>query len=360
MSPYRDRVTLDQAILRRANSLNVVRLCLAASVIFLHAWPITGRGSAPVAIDTIAGFAVPGFFCLSGFLIAASQMHLSLPRFLLHRSIRIFPALWVVLVLTALVAAPLSTVGGGTWTLSAAVPFVLDNARLAPYPRFNITGTVADEAWNGSLWSLPIEFTAYIAAALLLTLAIARRHARLIVTAVLGLTVVAGWWAAGPGEVTTVFYLRSLVLATYFVAGMALYFWADRVKVDARLAALSLALVVMLQFPSNPTVGQLDALPLAYLLLWVGAVIPPRWAQTHDISYGVYIYAGPVQRLTYWLAPAWPLWLSLGSTIWVTVLLAWASWLLIERPALRLRKVASRRRAAETAPVGSSVASVEM
>ena len=72
-------------------------------------------------------------------------------------------------------------------------------------------------------------------------------------------------------------------------------------------------------------------------MLWMGARIPLRWGAVNDYSYGVYIYAFPVQQL---LAAAgvsrlgtfvFAL-LSLAAVVPVAVV----SWWLVERPALML------------------------
>lgn len=204
----------------------------------------------------------------------------------------------------------------------------------------NIPGTVDGWSWNGSLWSLFFEFMAYCGAAVLLTLAVARRHARYVVPAVYGLSAFGVWWAFGPGEVTTSLFLLSVKMAAYFLAGMALYFWADRIPVDGRLALLAVvAATLCWMFDVMDVLG---AIPLAYILLWLGAVVPPRWAQRHDVSYGIYIYAFPVQTLLEWFLPSLSVPAHVVLAMVLVTPLAWASWLLIERPAMRLKHVGRR------------------
>lgn len=330
----------------RANSLNLVRLFLASSVIFWHAWPTSSNGSQPGWLVPLGELAVPGFFCLSGFLIARSRMRLSFVRFMWHRSLRILPGVWVALAITALVAAPLSTLAGGSWDPALAAQYALDNAKLRSFV-WGIPGTIDDLPWNGSLWSLSYEYLAYVAAGVLLTLRPARRHAGVVVPVVLALTVAAGFWATGPGAVSTSLILTSISLGTYFLAGMVLYFWADRVPIDARLAVAALVMVgACWHFDLMDRFG---GLPLAYVLLWLGAAIPARWAQRNDISYGVYVYAWPVQVLTWWLVPGLPVPAYIAIAFLVVVPLAWASWLLVERPAMQLRNL-GRHHSAAAAP----------
>ena len=70
-------------------------------------------------------------------------------------------------------------------------------------------------------------------------------------------------------------------------------------------------------------------------LFFLRALIP-----RHDLSYGIYLYAFPVQQATasmgfvgphYWL-------ITLIVSILATVGLAYLSWILIERPALSLKR----------------------
>ena len=62
----------------RKNSLNLFRLILAALVLFAHSWYIAGRGSGPsIQGENLGGWAVAGFFVLSGFLITRSRLRTS-------------------------------------------------------------------------------------------------------------------------------------------------------------------------------------------------------------------------------------------------------------------------------------------
>lgn len=327
-------MTLRSALLERPNSLNLLRLVLAASVIVGHAWPVGREGAAPAWLESVVLLAVPGFFCLSGFLIAHSRMRLPFGRFMWNRCLRILPAYWVVLAAVALVAAPLSTLGGGTWSASEAVRYMASNSALRQFT-WTIPGTVDGWAWNGSLWTLWFEFVAYIAAGVLLSIGVARRRPATVTAVLYVLGALSVWWMFGPGGITTDLFLELARLGTYFLAGMVFYFLADRVPVDARLATVSLACLGMLLLVDWVHVA--GGLPLAYALLWAGTVIPARWAQRHDISYGVYIYAFPVQVLLEWYVPSLGVAAHIVLAITLTVPLAWASWLLVERPAMRLK-----------------------
>ncbi len=334
-------MTLHQALLQRRNALNVVRLMLAGSVVVWHAWPLGRFGEAPAWASPLGELAVPGFFCLSGFLIARSRMRLGFFTYLWHRCLRILPAFWVVLVVVAFVAAPLSLMGGGQWRVSEALNYAVKNAALLQR-EWSIPGTVDGASWNGSLWSLYYEFLAYIGAGLLLTFALVRKRAAMVTLCLMPLASAAVWWAYGPGEVTTNMYLHTVRLGTYFLAGMVTYFFADRIPHDWRLGLLS-ALAVGAAWHFE-VIHILGPLPLAYFLLWLGGAIPARWVPRNDVSYGIYIYAFPVQVLLEWFLPDVSLIVHIMVALAITTPLAWASWLLVERPMLRFKDVRIRTR----------------
>jgi peptidoglycan/LPS O-acetylase OafA/YrhL len=61
-----------------------------------------------------------------------------------------------------------------------------------------------------------------------------------------------------------------------------------------------------------------------------------RWHE-RDYSYGIYIYAFPVQQTLVSFWPQMPLLTYLLSTLAITVALAAASWHFVEKPALKLK-----------------------
>lgn len=87
-------------------------------------------------------------------------------RYLRARVLRIMPAFWVCLAVTALVIAPLTTGAFGQDNLG----YIAKNAALWVF-QYDIAGTPAgvpyDAVWNGSLWTLAWEFSCYLGVMLL-------------------------------------------------------------------------------------------------------------------------------------------------------------------------------------------------
>ena len=85
----------------------------------------------------------------------------------------------------------------------------------------------------------------------------------------------------------------------------------------------------------------LTAVFLAYLLIWLGIHLPfARVCAVNDYSYGIYIYAFPVQQiLVVWGVNKWGYWSYTFVALVMVIPLAVASWWLIEKHALRLKKL---------------------
>jgi peptidoglycan/LPS O-acetylase OafA/YrhL len=326
----------------RRNSLNAIRLVLAAAVIVSHAWPLGGFGPDPrIGQLTLGEVAVAGFFGISGWLITQSRYASTLPTFAWRRFLRIYPgylaALGVVGFGFAPVAAKLST---GTWSPADGVRYLAANWTLSitDYQVGASLPATSYPAWNGSLWTLASEALCYAVIGMVVTLA-GRRAAPIVVVALLVLTTLArAVEVPAPGGDLGWAFVQ---LSPFFFAGATL-FVVRRVTPLHGLLAAAAAVAAAAGLAVEPA---LAALPLAYLTLWLGARLPlQRFGQRHDLSYGLYIYAFPVQQLLAILgvtrAGVW-VYLTLGLVC--TVPLAALSWLVVEQPCMAARRWVDRR-----------------
>ena len=198
---------------------------------------------------------------------------------------------------------------------------------------------------NSSLWTLRYEFVMYL---MVLALGVLRlltvRVALLLVvfgTACLRFEMLYplerwGWFfqlLSGWGW-----------LVGCFAAGMVLYRLRHTRIFDGRIALLAFAGLVL----SVPLRQFLPLFPLfgCYLALWLALtprlpVIPA--ARFGDLSYGIYIYGWPVEQGVAWLLGGRAAWWQVFQLAFPTpVVLAFLSWHLVERPALRLKPQARR------------------
>jgi peptidoglycan/LPS O-acetylase OafA/YrhL len=339
--------SLEAAFDPRHNSLNALRLVFATAVIVSHAWPLGGFGNDPAFGGlTVGEWAVGGFFVISGYLITGSRLHNSLGAFMWRRFLRIFPGLWACLLVTVVVFVSVASVhegGGLTSQLGSRVSYAVNNGLLLPditYRNWGVGGTLANvpypAAWNGSLWTLLYELGCYLVVAILLTFAALRKRPE---TLAFAFVFVATLHFLGT-EFSPLPWQRialALNLGTYFLAGALLYAYRERIPLRSSLAALATAVLVVASATGHASA--VAALPLAYLCLWLGVVLPlRRVGRTNDLSYGVYIYAFPVaQLLVVFGAPGLGVWRFVLLSVALTFPLAAASWFVVERPAMRLK-----------------------
>jgi peptidoglycan/LPS O-acetylase OafA/YrhL len=330
--------------MERRNNFDALRLVAAASVVFSHAFLIaegtqeheplvwlTGRQS----ILGLAGVFV--FFAISGFLVTQSWDETGNPgRFLAKRALRIFPGLVVALLVAAFVLAPFVT----------SLPLAAYFARPEPY-RFVLGNALLDTTVhelpgvmfvdnpvglevNGTMWTLRYEFEMYL---MVLTLGLLRLLNLPVALGLLGLGV-----ACLETGALKIFGTWGWLLG-FFAAGMVLYKLRHTRIFDWRVALLA-AVGLVLSVPLRQFIALFPIFG-CYLALWLALnqrlpVVPA--ARFGDLSYGIYIYGWPVEEAVVWLHgghAAW--WQVFGVALPATAALAFLSWHLVERPALRLK-----------------------
>jgi peptidoglycan/LPS O-acetylase OafA/YrhL len=344
--------TLDALLHRQGNSIGFLRFALAALVILHHSYVLSGHRDPLDRLTRgnldLGNVAVSGFFVLSGFLITRSAERApSVWRYLWHRVLRIFPGFWVCLVVCAAVIGPFFWLVergslGGYAGISDQAPlgYVVSNAGLS-INQTRIDGLLAGlpypSAMNGSLWTLSYEFSWYLIAGALAVVGLLRSRWLALVAVVLliapqslpGGHPLAGLPLFGYGLISR--------YALAFSLGILAYVWRHRVPLDDRLAIIGAILfAVSLLTKTVPVVG---VPAMAYLILWAAWRLPfRRFDVRWDLSYGVYIYAFPVQQgLALLGAAALPVAVLFPLALATTIPFAFASYVLVERPALRLK-----------------------
>ncbi|MGY4711353.1 acyltransferase family protein [Mycolicibacterium sp. CBM1] len=367
------KCTLGQAFDSRKNALNAWRLILATGVILWHSWPLTGRGISFEPVHQLLGDGfVDGFFAISGFLITWSWFRNPRARdYFAARGLRLLPGLWVCLIVTAFVIAPIAVAiqGGSVGKLllsRSPYDYVLGNSGVQVF-KHDIAGTPLGVPWfgewNGSLWTLFWEVLCYITIAALGVFGLLRF--RWVVPILLALVLC---WSAmlpsmkviietPPDKRPPIDAATTMLIAEGAAARFALMFLAGallfqfRNVIPARWSLVFLSVGVVLAASLMPNYRLLGAIPLAYAIIVSGALLrSERLTLRTDVSYGVYIYAFPIQQLLVIcglavLAP--PIFAIVAAA--VTLPLAALSWFLIEKPALSLK---SRLRRKDKTPNG--------
>jgi peptidoglycan/LPS O-acetylase OafA/YrhL len=201
------------------------------------------------------------------------------------------------------------------------------------------------QALNGSMWTIAYEFRCYL---LVLALGVIgllpKRTFVLIGTLVaLSLSVLHLDFYEHPPHVLLQllgYPEYSLRLTGIFGCGALFYLYQDRIQYNWQLASVAgFGMIILLFSPLMAEIGL--AILGGYVLFWFAFNFKsPALAsvgQKVDLSYGIYLYAFPVQKLLIWAYPGISPWLVFVATTVVAALFACASWWLIEKPFLSLK-----------------------
>jgi peptidoglycan/LPS O-acetylase OafA/YrhL len=333
---------------RHANNFDLLRLLAALSVIFSHSFLIAAgtQSNEPLVRFThnqcplgLVGVFV--FFVISGYLVTESYCRNPKPLgFALRRTARIYPGLLVNGLVIAFLLGPIVT----TLPLAAYLAdpklhdFLFEYARLWPgplaLPGVLFADTTVGNLVNGAFWTLCFEVMMY---AMVLILGIARGLRLSTALALLAIGIAAIWWDER-SSLAWLGYLRGwLWMLSHFAAGMVMYFLRRRIVFRWYWALVAVALLLL-----TSQLGEFIAffsLSCGYLTIYAATRYWPRLDYARhvgDLSYGLYIYGWPCEEFVMWLtngrAPWWEV--TLGALA-MALPLAWLSWHLVEKRALR-------------------------
>ncbi|GAA1069373.1 acyltransferase [Kitasatospora arboriphila] len=355
----------------RRNGFGLLRLVFSVGVIIEHARPLGFHQPEPLKslsrhqVD-LGALCVAGFFLLSGLLITRSAMRTDLRRFLWARAVRILPGFWACLLVTVLVIGPIVawrsgmslhdyfTHPEGPWR------YLRKNCALA-MNQFGLSGLLADnpypKAFDGSLWSLSSEVFCYLVVGGLAALGILRRNRAVVLVMLAGaLLFMASLAVKAPHLRANIYaetghgaYILPLIgwlslnnllpLMFMFGLGAAAELYRERLPIHWAIAAVCAVLFGgSMRFGGFTLIG----LPaLAYLIVWTAVRTPSpltRIGAKADFSYGLYIYAFPVQQtLVLFHGTRWGFWPYVALSTAVALGMAACSWYLVEQPTLRLK-----------------------
>ncbi|MEY2849988.1 MAG: hypothetical protein RI885_2655 [Actinomycetota bacterium] len=357
-------ISLREALDGHRNSLGLVRLIMAMAVIFDHAFPLGGWGTAPFlgmtrGQQSLGGLAVLGFLAISGFLVTKSALGSDVLQFLWRRFLRIFPGFWLALLVGAFVVGPALWLAEGRPLGSylsigpgSPIAYLYSNATLTigqygisdllvettPYGDAGNGGPI-----NGSIWTLTYEWVCYLLLAGLLAVGVLGK-AKLVVpltAAFFFLMQLVNQIQPGGAAAVFPFFgdVWRLNFGFIFFVGASLALYSHKIPFDHRLGiAAGVLSLVLLRTGGFNTVGYVL---FAYTVLYVAAALPrqTQWiGAKNDYSYGVYLYGWVVQQVLAYLGVN-----QLGYLPYVMLSLAGAfvlavgSWHLVEKRALKLK-----------------------
>jgi peptidoglycan/LPS O-acetylase OafA/YrhL len=352
--------------LPRSNNFSLLRIIFALAVIFSHSFDLLDGGPVNQPIFRLFGtvtfgaLGVDGFFIVSGYLITQSYLGSSAPGYLAKRMLRIYPGFIVAsivsVILCQLASGPFHLIPPHYLAHNLANLLVLEPPDLPnPYPGSHFP------AVNGSMWTISYEFHCYLLVMLLGLAGILRRRWPLaLLTSALAAAFILlpasafpvyaeGTEAAIGAGARLLQRLRDISigspaedirLLTMFLAGASAYQFRAGIPYNARLAALSAILLVLLFF-IHPVAEPAFALFGAYLIFWFALHTRPlalsNFLNRTDLSYGIYLYAFPIQKILISVFPAIGHYTLFAAASLLAAAAGYLSWTLVESPALRIK-----------------------
>lgn len=343
----------------RDNNLNLMRLILALTVLISHSYPLAlgFKGVDPLyglVGMTMGSVAVDLFFLTSGFLVTASLLSRNnATDFVISRVLRIYPALLVILALTVFFIGPLFTTIPLSEYFSSKETYVYlyKNITLIAGGWDRLPGVFKDNPYagavNGSLWTLTYELLMYLilVSVWVVIRAASKNNTVMFRSAIVLIFCVSGFLTVLIKMVGIILPMAAVVdalakLSFMFFSGSLFYIFKHRVRLSGLVFFVLASLVVVSACYVSRLFYVVYMLSVGYILFYM-AYVPSGFVRAYnkvgDYSYGIYIFAFPVQQIIAAMCPGISVWSMTLVSVSLVLLLAIGSWHAIEKPALQFK-----------------------
>lgn len=194
---------------------------------------------------------------------------------------------------------------------------------------------------NGSLWTLPLEFSLYIFLFILGFIGIYRKKITIVILFLIFLFL---YWFYRPllENIQIPFIGNGLLVYIpigFFLAGMLYYLYRDKIILNWPIFVFLFFLWIVLIKSQYLILISLFVIP--YFVIFIASIVNKKlnsFGKNMDLSYGIYIIAFPIQQLIIYEFNNTidPLLLFILSLLLIIPLAA-VSWFIIEKPALSLK-----------------------
>ncbi len=342
-------------LLKDSNNFDFVRILAATFVLIGHS-PVLFKNQ-PFSFDPfvkIVGYPAHLlglfiFFIISGFLITKSwETKRSVFDFIISRMVRIFPALLFTIAITTFILGPLLTTYSLTDYFKSEETYKhLLNISL--YRIFYILPGVFEfnpynNAVNGSIWSLAYEFTCYLMTIILGYIRFFKRKwiNLSVYLFVLILFLIYDIDLEKCNYLIPLFGLqlhKFLQLYILFFSGSIFYQFRSSISFNWKTYLLILCFLILARFNHFSFVPNSIILTfLIFALVFSKKNKLNRFGKYGDFSYGIYLFAFPIQQAIAYLAPKETnLWLLIILSLLFTFIASIVCWNLIEKPSMKLK-----------------------
>ena len=329
------------------NNLDLLRLILATSVVFLHLKHLSGNQELYYwfgHLDWLSSRAVPAFFIVSGFLIFMSfDKSTNVKDYTRARVLRLYPAFFLLIVLCVLIGYINADGRPDFW--GTAIKYIAANLVFLNFLQPSLPYLFSENevgVVNGALWTLKIEVMFYILVPFLYY--IFKRFNQKIMLSLLFLSSAVYIFSLSliesqlNIELPTALQNQLPSFLHYFAFGIVMYlYYSFLQKYKFHLLFISLVLVYFgLEYAEPVLIG------LLILILFISTSTFISFRKFGDISYGVYIFHFPIIQIvaatvSFQENPFYKVLLVLV----LTFVLSFASWHLLEKKMIKMKRISS-------------------
>lgn len=343
-------ISVNAALFRGNNNLDLIRILAALMVIFGHSFALSLNQTLTEPFSYVFPFTYSGsiavkiFFFISGLLVTNSMIKSdSIRNYIISRAFRIYPAFAVTIIITGLIIGPIAFNGEAAQYFNEHGFIVYITHSLLFNTQYFINGLFSGNndsgSLNGSLWTIAIEVSAYC---LVMSLYIFNCFRNRVLANLICLLIIII-------PLTNIEGLNFIVdrsseaflLPSCFALGALYAINKNEINVSLK-TPLAFFIIYKTSYSEN----------LSHFAFYAGVCTSVLYISTleffksikikYDISYGIYLWGFPIQQLLSYFYKLDTLMLILFSAV-LAVIAGCLSFILIERPAMRIGKMIAQR-----------------
>ncbi|OEM24374.1 hypothetical protein BHF22_03330 [Escherichia coli] len=338
--------TVSDVLSRDNNNLDLIRIVAAVMVIYGHSFFLANNHGARELITQFFPFTYSGsiavkiFFFISGLLVTTSLIRTqSVPKFVISRFFRIYPAYVAVILITSLILGPmLSSLDISTYLKGDSLfRYIYGNLQLNV--QHVLPGLFSDNIYksavNGSLWTIYYEVCAYVSIlALFAVTGLKNKNITTLTCIAVIVLPVFGW--------NSYVFINStnkdiFLLPPCFALGVIYAVNKEKISVNLLIPVGFFAFYCIV---NNIVIKQIMFyFSLCTLSLYISSLqFILKIKIKNDISYGVYLWGFFVQQCVYKFLPNISLISNQIISIALSMCIAYVSFITIEKPCITLSK----------------------
>ena len=342
------------------NNFGFLRLLFAYLVIISHSSELVYNSPLRELFHMITGsvtfgmLAVDGFFLISGYLIYQSyENSKNFSSYMVKRVLRIFPGFIVASFLSLIFVVALTN-----------NPQLLSNLNLYEWVKIFLKALILSTPYvdglllnasrqiiNGSIWTVRYEFFCYLFVPLIALLSFKKINILILTFLFLSICVYMIAYDVNYIYRNVAFFslFQFFRMTTAFLVGTCFYKYRHLIKWKQNYVAFCFLALIFIRLVST-TFFELGLIILGgyimfnFAFIFKSKMLEKIGAKT-DISYGVYLYAWPIQIVIIHHFNSVNPWLLSAITILLASVVGYISWISIEKPFMNINKRFIKREA---------------